>query len=102
MKTAQDRLYYECHLTIAPVFNERLMELERLAGACGFKVAKLLMEKGRSTKDSFCTAHGKDFEELRSRMYQLSDDLNAAGFQLWRRKIEAVVLDERFPRDPGV
>lgn len=91
-------IYYECHVTVEPVFGDRLAVLEQLARAHGFKVAKLLMDKGPSTKDSFCTGHARDFGELQERMRLLSSSLLANGFSLWRRKIEAVVFDERLPR----
>ena len=92
-------IYYECHVTVAPVFGERLEALQRLAAEYDFKVAKLLMGKGLSAKDSFCTGHAKDFESLQDRMLRLSEDLARHDFLLWRRKIEAVVLDERFARE---
>lgn len=92
-------LYYECHITTEPVFGERLALLTQIAQHHGFKVAKLLMEKGPSTRDTFCTGHGKTFRSLRARMLACDSAMRTAGFKVWRRKIEVVVLDERFPRD---
>lgn len=91
-------IYYECRVTVEPVFNERLELFASLCAPLGFKVAKLLMDKGPSTKDSFCTAHGADCAELELRMRGLVDRLRDAGFSVYRNKIEAVVLDERHKR----
>lgn len=92
-------IYYECHVTIEPVFNERLELFKTLCEPLGFKVAKLLMEKGPSRKDSFCTTHGSNVEELIARMRLLVSFLEANDFEVHRNKIEAIVLDERFKRD---
>lgn len=37
--------YYEAHVTIEPVFDDRLEELVRIANANHFRVADLLMKK---------------------------------------------------------
>lgn len=91
-----DVMYYECHITIDPVFDERLEEFKKLCEGFEFKVAKLLMEKSPSTTDSFCTGHHKDFTILEIRMRGLTRILRAYDFKIRRNKIEAVVLDERF------
>ncbi len=91
-----DVIYYECHITIEPVFDERLELFKTLCEPLRFKVAKLLMEKEPSTKDSFCTAHDSNVEALIVRMRRLVESLRANGFEVYRNKIEAVVLDERF------
>jgi hypothetical protein len=96
--------YYECHVTIEPVFDSRLDALHRLSSEHGFKPAKLLMQKRasstpeRSDKDTFCTAHSKSFDDISDRMRRFVHLLKSAGYQVYRNKIEAVVLDERFER----
>ena len=97
-------IYYECHITIEPVYGERLSYFQDLASRYDFRVAKLLMQKDReateqrSNKDSFCTGHAKDFDDIHDRMHLLKEDLIQAGFQVWRCKIEAIVLDEKYSR----
>lgn len=49
----------------------------------------------RSAKDTFCTARHKDYEPLCHLMRLVSQELQKAGFNVWRQKIEAVVYDER-------
>jgi hypothetical protein len=94
-------MYYECHITIEPVFGERLEQFAMLCAGRQFKPAKLLMQKRaqdtpeRSARDSFCTGHAQELDAIQSRMIGLTDDLVTAGFQVWRRKIEHVVYDER-------
>ena len=96
-----DVKYFECHITISPVFDERLEEFSVLCKNQRFKPAKLLLQKDRlstperSDKDTFSTGHSKTFEDLHERMTNLLHDLKAAGFEVWRYKIEAILLDER-------
>jgi hypothetical protein len=94
--------YYECHITVEPLMEEaREAVFKDLCKARGFRVAKLLMKKDRteterrSDKDSFCTGHDSDFESMRERMLALVEDLSGQQVQVWRYKIEAIVLDER-------
>lgn len=96
-------LYYECHITIDPVFGERLDEFARLCQTERFRPAKLLMQKDRqatptvSDKDTFATGHSRDLGDMQARMYRLVELVKDAGFRTRRYKIEAVVLDERMP-----
>ncbi len=94
---------YEAHVTIEPVFGERFDEFERCCKPYKFKPAELLLQKARlatperSNKDSFCTGHGKDYDEILQRTNDLVGTLKAAGFEVWRHKIEGIVLDVRTP-----
>lgn len=94
--------YYESHITIEPVFEERLELFRETCRKWNFRAADLLMQKRkvetpmRSDKDTFCTGRGKDFDELKEQMLQLVSELREQGFAVWRQKIEAVLLDERF------
>ncbi len=95
-------MYYESHITVEPVFEERLDKFTELCAARGFRPAKLLMQKRaadtpeRSRHDSFCTGRGKTEDELAERMHNLVRDLQEAGFSVWRYKIEHVILDFKF------
>lgn len=95
---------FESHITIEPVFDERFDLFNQLCSAHNFKPAHLLMLKSRqdtairSNKDSFCTGHGKDYEEIYARTLRLVEDLRDCGFQVWRYKIEGIVIDQHFPR----
>jgi hypothetical protein len=94
--------YYESHVTIEPVFGERLHLFEQTCSQFGYKVAKLLMQKDResvperSNKDSFCTGHSNDFDDLMKRMDNLHYFLRVRGFEVYRCKIEAILVDERY------
>lgn len=93
--------YYEAHVTLEPVFEDRLEELKLLASNYGFRVADLLLQRRkrdqeqRSSKDSFCTGRSIDIDELHGRMTRMVKHLESLGFQVWRQKIEAVLFDER-------
>lgn len=94
-------IYYECHITIESVFGEDLQRVEEIVSKNGFKLAKLLTQKSgtekleRSNKDTFCTAHSKDYQELHRMMREVSHNLRIAGFKVWRSKIEAILFDEK-------
>lgn len=92
-------MYYESHITVEPVFDERLDRFSELCAGRGFRPAKLMMKKRekdtpeRSKYDSFCTGRDKNFDALAARMHALVQDLQDNGFAVWRYKIEHVVLD---------
>ena len=94
-------LYYESHVTIEPVFDTRLEQLKFLCELHGFRVADLLMQKRsedtpeRSRFDTFCSSRSVDLPVLESRMFGLVSACLAAGFKVWRYKIEDVILDSK-------
>jgi hypothetical protein len=94
-------LYYECHVTIEPVFDERRNSAAEVASRHGFKLAHLLMKKraadaeARSDKDTFMTGHSCDVSSLLGRMRALVVELKGGGFAVWRYKIEECVIDSR-------
>lgn len=98
-------LYYESHITIEPVFGERLQQFSDIVEQHGFKAAKLLMQKDReatperSNKDTFCTGRGKRLINLDDRMMHCVTDLKDAGFAVWRYKIESVLVDVKLDRN---
>jgi hypothetical protein len=95
------KLYYECHVTIEPVFDRRLDLARLIATGHKFKLADLLMQKRkedtpqRSMNDTFMTAHGKDYQELESRMKSLILELRTNHFEVWRYKIEDTIIDSK-------
>lgn len=96
MTTNVDPLYYESHVTLAPVEGGKLEELRAICSNYKFRVADLLLKKGvASDLDSFCSSRGKDMEELTGRMMSLIDELVLREFDVWRYKIESVIIDVR-------
>ena len=95
---------YEAHVTIEPVFGDRFKFFERLCMEYSFRPAELLLQKqrlatpARSDKDSFCTGHGKEYKELETRLMELVERLKYHDFQVWRYKIEGILLDVRETR----
>lgn len=95
------RLYYEAHITIEPVFDAARDRAAEIAKASGFKLAHLLMQKRkddtaeRSKHDTFMTGHGKAYHDLCGRLVICVHSLHAAGFKVWRYKIEDTLIDSR-------
>jgi hypothetical protein len=99
MSNVPEAIYYECHVTVSPVFDEKLEEFKNICRNRGFSVAKLLMAKGgASKKDSFCTGRSDTYEDMFNRMTALVYELQQFDFEVWRYKIEVVVLDVKLPR----
>ncbi|MBI4120771.1 MAG: hypothetical protein HY457_00745 [Parcubacteria group bacterium] len=96
------RHYYEAHVTVEPIFGKRLEKFIELCKRYEFHVATLLMQKRksdtpkRSKNDSFCTGRSISYSEIETRMLSLVDALRAAGFKVWRYKIESTLLDSRY------
>lgn len=95
-------LYYECYVTIEPVFDDKLELLKKLAEKSNFHVADLLMQKReedtpeRSKFDTFTTARNTKYDDLYLDMTIFIDCLMQAGFKIWRYKIEDAVLDSKY------
>lgn len=98
-------MYYESHVTIEPVFDDRLEEATKIALNHGFKIANLLMQKReadqpeRSKHDTFMTRHAPStidgLLDIKSRTCMLVVDLQANGFKVWRYKLERAIFDSR-------
>ncbi len=92
---------YECHITIEPVFGDKLEEAKVLGLQWGFRPAKLLLQRRkedteeRSKNDTFLTSHDERYDNLRDRMIGMCRSLNAADYKVWRYKIEYIMLDSR-------
>lgn len=101
MDNNKSKLYFESHVTIEPVFDEKLEVVSALAKKHGFRVANLLMKKRseateeRSDKDTFMTTSSKYFDDISTRTRDLVWQLQKEGFKVWRYKIEDTVLDSK-------
>ena len=97
----ESKLYYECHITIEPVFDERLALADCISDKNYFRVADLLMQKRhedlptRSKFDTFMTGRHKNDQILRDRMLSTIKDLQSHGFVVWRYKIEDTICDSK-------
>ena len=93
--------YYEAHITIEPVFGEKLENFKNICSKYKFRVAELLLQKRKedkpemSSKDSFCTGRFKDFETAKKDTMSLVEDLKVNIFIVRRYKIEYILLDVR-------
>lgn len=99
------KMYYEAHVTIDPVEDDlQLAQLKNLAEACQFRVAKLLLRKGRgpSTDDAFMTSRSDDWEEIKFNTRILVRNLRRAGFGVRRYKIEDTLMDSKIEDQMGL
>lgn len=95
------KLYYESHITIEPVFDERLEQFKEICKPFSFQAASLLMKKRaqdtpeRSQYDTFATGHGQDLDDIYARTRYLVIKLQTEGYQVWRYKVEDTLMDSR-------
>lgn len=96
------RHYYEAHVTVEPVFSDKLELFKIICQDYKFRVASLFMQKRRedtgerSRNDSFCTGRGISYTDIEKRMLTLVSRLEREGFKVWRYKIESTLLDSRY------
>lgn len=94
-------IYFESHVTLDPVFDEKLRVAKELCLHHGFRVAELLMQKRRedspekSKHDTFASSRDTSYSILRDRMVACINALKEAGYVVRRYKIEDVILDSR-------
>lgn len=89
-------LYYESHVTIDPVNDFHRAELQKKVEAYGFRVAKLLMQKGVPfDEDMFMTARSADEDDITVRTIGVVRALRAADYKVRRYKIELTVVDSK-------
>lgn len=94
-------LYFEAHVTIEPIFDDKLEEAKQIAVKHGFKVASLLMKKRaedtaeRSQYDTFMTGHSRSYLTLTENTILLVKELQEKGFKVWRYKMEDTLFDSR-------
>lgn len=95
-------LYFECHVTVEPVYGQQLEDMRAYALEFGFRVADLIMRKRladtpeRSQFDTFCTRRDTSYERLHASMTAFVDFLrDETEIAVWRYKIENTLLDVR-------
>ena len=91
-------LYYEVHVTIDPIAEQRVKVLRSVADAFGYRLAKLIMRKegGRDvphTDDMFLTTRGIEYEEVEENLTNFVRALQTANFKVRRYKIEDTLVD---------
>lgn len=107
--TLDNPLYYEAHITIAPVLDEeKLKDLRELVKPLGFRVADLLMrvpgrgrpsDLQRSELDTFLSSRSDSRDDIVARTALCCAVLRGAGFEVWRYKVEAAILDTKINPD---
>lgn len=95
------KLYYEAHVTIDPVFDDRRAVAQQIAEKHRFRLAKLIMRKREadaeqpSQDDTFMTGHGVELNDITARTRKVVEALQRLGFRVRRYKIEDTIMDSR-------
>lgn len=97
----ESKLYYEVHVTIEPVEQDKYVLFEKLAAAQGFWCSEWALKK-ENGYNFFATTRSKSYDGAYSRMYHLITSLAVRGFKVLRYKIEDTVLDSKIEDILGI
>jgi hypothetical protein len=90
------KLYYESHITIEPVFDERLEQFRDLSKLYNFHVATFLFKphSDKPLKD-FSSSRSTSYTAIVNRTVHCVEALQKAGFKVLRYKIEDTLVDSK-------
>lgn len=88
----KSRLYYEAHVTIPPVPEERLPEVDELCSQLGWQRSTFVMHKNR-VPNAFVSARHADRDEMILMVHDMIRALTGLGYEILRWKIEDTLLD---------
>jgi len=91
--TYTTNLYFECHVKLKPVDEKFKPLLKKICDFHKFRVAKLLMQKGVSAIDAFCTTRSTSYKDIVVRTQYFIAELKINGFDVTRYKVENTLLD---------
>lgn len=87
-------MYYECHVTIDPVWGEDLRKVTEIANHSEFRVAKFIMQKDQGIEDTFMTLHDARLEHVTEMLNKLLHELQDI-VKVRRYKIEKIIFDSK-------
>lgn len=86
---------YECHVTLDPKYKGPTVEA--IASNYQFKTSLLVGDEELGPdKHLYITSHDYTYDRMKARMDDLVSHLNNIGIKIKRKKIEHILLDERF------
>lgn len=90
------RLYFEGHITLAPVQGSSLVALETLAKQWNFRISTFLMVKeGQNEPDAFISVRDESYARIVIRMAHAVTILRSMHYEVKRVKIEDTVYDTK-------
>lgn len=100
------RLYYEAHITTAPLTQTQRENLEPAIMVLGFKLADFLMQRGADGLDhkaqdpnSFVSCRDTDKKRIYARTFSMVRTFHAEGVEVRRYKIEDTLADSKHDGD---
>ena len=85
---------YECHVTTNRIYKDKILSV---AEKHKFKTSAIEGDPELGSDTHFyCTSHSSSYINLYNRMEALIQDLKDLYIPILRKKIELIVLDERF------
>jgi len=87
-------MYYECHVTIDPVYDKALEDVKIIASHANFKVAKFIMQKDQNIQDTFMTSQDAEMSTMVKNLNKLLHELQGTAV-VRRYKIEHIIFDTK-------
>ena len=90
---ARSRLYYEAHVTIPPLDNRQLEEVDALCEKYDFRRSTFEMHKDGLLPNAFVSARDESRDAIVGRVADMVAELVRRGYTVLRWKIEDTMLD---------
>lgn len=92
----RSRLYYEGHITLAPVSGDQLVLLHSISSQYNMRVSTFLMVKPGEEPDAFTSLRDPSYASIVVRMHEAIKHLEQYPFFIIKRvKIEDTILDTK-------
>src|SRR6478736_199900 len=92
----ETRLYYEAHINFPHPTEEQAEKVREICSRQMFwKMATFEMHKDQ-VPTGFCTGRNRVKEEIQAEVLQVITEMEAAGIEVLRWKIEDTVLDSKY------
>jgi hypothetical protein len=89
-------LTFECHITVAYMAKDSRDRLEYLGAENNWKTSYIQNDPILGNKPFFYfTKHDRDYDTLFKKMNDMADEIARDGYEVLRRKIEAIVFDTK-------
>lgn len=87
------RLYYEAHVTIPPLTNAQIAEIDALCAARDWRRSTFVMEKDGSIPNAFVSMRSASRQDIIDRTASMVQQLVQLGYTVLRWKVEDTVVD---------
>jgi len=88
-------LYFEAHITIEPIPQEKVSALKALCKRYEFRLADFILLHGDKEPKAFCTTRDRLWSTINKKVHEFKTTLGQEGYKVLRYKIENTLVDVR-------